>query len=742
VSGPIIFTRREFLQRTAAASALLAAGGVLGACTSDGGDPPASSSTPGGGDPDVERIVRVAVHPSIGIARVGNSADSFFFGPDVPGALPVAPDGFKDASGAIARQAARFRLYGYDADGQVVKELTAADGAIAWAVSVANKKAAWYDFDTAMDIPVAESVARRNDDITGSDRDRLVIASGTQTISGPNAEPVALDAGRFLDERVPQGELMTDELGRLVFVPADGRGYSPGNAPLTTFSDNDGWADDTCDGPVLATIELGGRTLEADSAWVVVTPPNYGPGLTAGLVTAFDSSRLGWDTDALAALGIAPASTTPGTTPGTAPAGTTPGTTPGTAPGEGAPGGAAPPETTADGVTVTTHPNGFPEVVPDEQPTIAIEPVSFSAEVLPIFERIVDMQWVNAGFLGSNGWGSGADYTDPEWLDRLADPSPGNAEVRGRLFEQFRDPGYDAEEPDAVPQVYGDGVAIPAESAYQWLTVTPIQYAHLRAWAAGNFVDDRGDDRPTELDQVPLADQPRSLDRAGLDACLGGAYHPGIELPWTLRVPSMWSGPLRLKVLSTTVDNPDYGERLTPEVTMAADGPVAGSGPGDLTRWQGTPWQSDAASCRSGYQPDISPVLPTFWPARIPNHVLREEDYLIVVDTSAPMDDRVDAFERRYDWERFITAAGRTATLDNMIEGWGKLGIVTEQPGPTDGAFPRVMKVETHVGFPTEPTVSWNAASQESNPQVWDGAPVTGPPTTTAVTTPPGTTAE
>ena len=43
---------------------------------------------------------------------------------------------------------------------------------------------------------------------------------------------------------------------------------------------------------------------------------------------------------------------------------------------------------------------------------------------------------------------------------------------------------------------------------------------------------------------------------------------------------------------------------------MAADGPLAGSGPGDLTRWQGTPWQSDAASCRSGYQPNISPGAP------------------------------------------------------------------------------------------------------------------------------------
>ena len=98
-----------------------------------------------------------------------------------------------------------------------------------------------------------------------------------------------LDAGRFLDERVPLGELFTDDQARLVFVPAEGRGYSRGQAPLTTFADNDGWADDICDGPVLARVTLGERTLHADPGWVVATPPNYGPGLRAGLITAYDS---------------------------------------------------------------------------------------------------------------------------------------------------------------------------------------------------------------------------------------------------------------------------------------------------------------------------------------------------------------------------------------------------------------------------------------------------------------------
>ena len=189
----------------------------------------------------------------------------------------------------------------------------------------------------------------------------------------------------------------------------------------------------------------------------------------------------------------------------------------------------------------------------------------------------------------------------------------------------------------------------------------------------------------------------------------------------------MWSAPRRLRVRSTTVELVDEGDELTPERTMAVDGPLAGSGPGDLTRWMSTPWHCDAASCRSGYEPEISTVLPTFWPARVPNHVLREVDYLVVVDTTAPIADRQAAFARRYDWERFVVAASRADTLRNMVDHWGDLGLVTEQPGPTDGAFPAVMLVETNVGFDSEPTMTWSAAWQEIDPMVWDGGPVATP---------------
>jgi len=92
------------------------------------------------------RIVRAAIHPAIGIARVGNSPGEYYFGPEIPGGLPIAPDGYKDESGAMKRQAARFRVFGLDASGQVVRELTADEADITWTVRLANKKASWYQF--------------------------------------------------------------------------------------------------------------------------------------------------------------------------------------------------------------------------------------------------------------------------------------------------------------------------------------------------------------------------------------------------------------------------------------------------------------------------------------------------------------------------------------------------------------------------------------------------------------------
>ena len=73
--------------------------------------------------PSAAKIVRAAIHPAIGIARVGNSAEEFYYGPEVPEPLPRPPGFYKDGTGALKREAARFRVYGYDAAGNVVADL-------------------------------------------------------------------------------------------------------------------------------------------------------------------------------------------------------------------------------------------------------------------------------------------------------------------------------------------------------------------------------------------------------------------------------------------------------------------------------------------------------------------------------------------------------------------------------------------------------------------------------------------
>src|SRR5262249_36463574 len=92
-------------------------------------------------------IASVKIHPAIGIARLGNSPTDFFVGPQRPGVHVRPRGGYKDRSGRVKRQAARFRLFGYDKSGNLVRELTGDDATVVWTVHLANHKAAWHTFD-------------------------------------------------------------------------------------------------------------------------------------------------------------------------------------------------------------------------------------------------------------------------------------------------------------------------------------------------------------------------------------------------------------------------------------------------------------------------------------------------------------------------------------------------------------------------------------------------------------------
>ncbi len=597
-------------------------------------------------DPEARdrKVVRAAIHPAIGIARVGDSEEEYYVGPEVDQPAPFPAGEAKDRHGALKREAARFRVYGYNAAGEAVAELTADEAEVEWTVHVANRKAAWYEFQIALDIPDASATGApetklRNAAVTGADREGLTIDPGPRTISGRDLEgpEYRFDSGKFVGKAVYLGELRTDDAGRLLFL--GGRGVSAssdGSAPYE-FANNDKWHDDTSDGPVTATVKIDGESIPVDPAWVVCAPPNYAPDLC--------SPRTMYDLlyDEFVQSGALP----------------------------------------------------FPDQV------------SFSEHVYPLLRRLSGLQWVNQGFATKFGWGGREDFLDPANLERLASPLPEYQELRQQIWNAFRDWDRDGESPTPWPWVYGDAMNIPPTSARQHMTLSPTQMRLLERWKDGDFEADLDPtaEPPRALEEVPLGDQPRTLDRAALSFCLADAFHPGCEMTWPVRHTSMYMAPFRIRHRAIGDPEPAFGRVLTPTAALSVDGPLYGQLPGSVTRWMAVPWQTDTASCRWGYSMGYDlrydPYIPTFWPARVPNQVLTRRDYEIVIDESRPLGERRAAFERRAVWLRWLDPEYMKA-IAQMVTDFGKLGVVEALPGPGDGEFPASILVESEVDYEHE----------------------------------------
>jgi hypothetical protein len=595
------------------------------------------------------RIVRAAIHPGIGVARIGDSSDGVFIGPEVPPPVEQPPGGYRDAAGSLKRQAARFRIFGYDEHGRVAAELIAGNANVRWTVHLANKKAAWYAFDIALDIPEATPAPRRNASFTGDRREALAIDPGPRTIAGRNQGGVVFDNGRFLDMPVYLGELRTDDEGRLIVL--GGRGLSAtrfdGNT-LTTFANNDGWHDDTADGPVTAEVSIDGRRVPVDPAWVVVAPPNYAPEVISPLPMSdvmFETSVLPWRP--------------------------------------------APPRP------------------------------SFARDILPVLRRLSEQQWVNYGFLIMYGPGASYDFFKPAYVEQLASPSKAQAELRNHVFSMFRNPAATLPDAHAWPRYYGDAMPLDSSPREQ-LAITQTMYGYLQQWANGQFEADYDGNAvhepPARIEDYPLDEQPGVLDHTAMLFCLGGPFHPGCEMTWPMRHSSLYSGPFRLRHRSPLEPVLDYGDMLTPACAVSvAGGPLTASGPGDITRWMAVPWQADTASCRAGYETAVDAFLPTFWPARVPNHVLTTEDYEKATNASVPRAERVAAFNRRATWYRWLNGAYLNQ-ITEMITVFHRFGIVEKRRGvENDPGLPPVMFVESAPTFSGTAPYDRNTRTHDSH---------------------------
>ena len=584
---------------------------------------------------DLKSIVEARIHPAIGIARVGNS-DEYFIGPHVPHPTPPPPGGYRDASGKLKRQAAEFRIYGYDSDGAVVAELTSANADIEWTVHVANKKGAWYDFDAALDLPEAKDLksSRRNAFIQGAEREKLVIDPGPRTVSGKNGKSIPFDTGKFLGSPVYLGELLTDDMGRLVFVGGKGVSASPVNFTLVTFANNPGWHDDTSDGPVMAKVTVDGKAISVVPAWVATTPPNYSPDLVTPQ-TIYDVI-----TDAVAGSLLNPPKT----------------------------------------------PSFTKNILPLLRQFNDAQWVNFGFAVQ--FGWQAPNDFMRPEILAKLAAAPGAQDPYGELRRQIfySFRNPGSTTFEPLAWPPIYGDAFGSYD---SPPVARDGFA-----------VTNTLYTYLQQWSAGDFVADYvpGATAPVSIDDMTLADRPATLDMAALHFCMGGPFHPGCEMTWPMRHSSMYSMPYRLRQYPHGLTKSDYGEFLTQATVNASDGPLSVSGPGDITKWMAVPWQTDTASCRAGYpgtEFPSDPFIPTFWPSRVPNNVMTEAQYKTITNPTTPPEERMAAFNSRPYWLRSLDfSKPYVDQITKMVSTFGDLGVMLKREAGGEG-LPPFVYVET-----------------------------------------------
>ncbi|HEX2254117.1 MAG TPA: CTQ-dependent lysine 6-oxidase LodA [Thermoanaerobaculia bacterium] len=564
---------------------------------------------------------RYAIHPAIGVARVGNSQDEFYLEPESIGGLPIACDAsgdavredgrpvfvrdFKDAAGRVRRQAARFRVFRYDEEDpsdpgtEVTLEDPGVEG-IEWRVHLANKKACWYQFselegDRMLGEPTpdggntnsyqARGIPLRNEGVTGeAERQKLIIDPGPRHLDGPH------QSAEFSRQTIPPdyphgsfpppptqgyeidtlGAMLTDAAGRLVVL--GGHGLAGGDEPIDSFAGADTWHDDIADGPVACRLRLaGGETVDLD-AWVLVGSPKYAPELV-NVVTLDDVQY-----DVAVRF--------------------------------------------QDAVPALYRNGSFQE---DYE-------ASFERDVLPILRRPLDYPWV-ANVPAMIAFG--APTFDPR------DASEANRDARRRYFAYFRRPPSGTADGDSgqsaqlwsAPDTSSGVPLMPLNSGSnsvsntlldKFLALTPTQYFLLHQWAEGRFT--------TGAAGPPLPGV-HPLDQASVGNCVGGPMCPGIEVTWSTRNPPIYRAPYRLLHRHDEAWYRQHGLSTTEDETAGG-----GCEPGDLTKRMAIPWQADFFQCTIQFvnftDPEVNkedgiPKPPTYyaywWPPQSPMFVLAGE---------------------------------------------------------------------------------------------------------------------
>jgi hypothetical protein len=206
---------------------------------------------------------------------------------------------------------------------------------------------------------------------------------------------------------------------------------------------------------------------------------------------------------------------------------------------------------------------------------------SYTEDIYPILQRAKTTRWVRTVF-GAHSW---------------ADPVTSQPTVDA-IVARLRPSGD-------MPALNGSDSQL-----------TPVQLAHMQRWQAGDYTNDWAGVPPAQTEITP-----DGLDRASLQACVGGAFFPGIE-----------AGGL------------NDGDRPILEAQYAAPFRLSHTNaPGSIGKAMALPWQADFSACGNNW-----------WPVPRPNDVVTQGG------TSVRWDRDVDS-------------------MDKMVTNWHDLGFVAKQ---------------------------------------------------------------
>ncbi|QAU45676.1 LodA/GoxA family CTQ-dependent oxidase [Bradyrhizobium guangzhouense] len=647
------------------------------------------------------------IHPAIGIARVGNS-DDYVIAPEtmagspatdgtrLTGGLPIRrgtesepirSSDLRDASGALKRHAARFRLFSYGdgnpeswprGDGREVRIGDEIDGRkiadIIWTVHIANKKTNWFVLAES-DPQGIESYENgnlpeiRNPSLTQAgapqppdklatlalpDRLRkLVIDPGPRVVSGASAAPVRFDAptpARYFD----------GARGAVVDMPDYPKSFpSNGLGPL-----------DCPSGPIDSLGEI-----QTDSFGRLLVLGGRGPAVAwkiAGKSPLDDDvNNNQWFDD----TSDGPVSATIVFEDG------------GRAAAHGAWVSATDPSFAPQILNVVSMWDDVYDVwvrqlelAPDifDKTSQAYNPAykpTFGDQVAPILKSASQQHWV--ANLSQNGIAAHAA------LARITETTdPARTSLAG-LSAVFRDPSQDQlKNTTLMPLHLGD-------ADQSLLALRQTQHFFLKQWNKGRdyFRPGSGSLGPGEF-----------LDKATLVNCIGGRLSPGIDLTFVMREPALYelpwqtsgAGPFRIRAKPLAYDaglvrnNAFLGVGYVPR---HAD--QSGLEPGDLSKFLALPWHTDYNSCATHpLDPPVGKVRTLFWswPAQRPVAVY---DASQVNWGPRDLDDSTNVFQlgpQLWSLRGWGTDAadaenwGRYQERKDMLYNWHRIGTVLQSP--------------------------------------------------------------